>query len=95
MATIEFSYTVTTENRTRAVNGVAYQNHYQDEIEVPDPENEGEYILIPNPENKGVFCRRMIKEYIINNVKAWEANQAAEAARLAAIEDVVENMEVV
>ena len=89
MATIEFSYTVTAENRTRAINGVAYQNHYQDEIE----DENGE--MIPNPENKGVFCRRMIKEYIINNVKAWEANQAAEAARLAAIEDVDINMEVV
>jgi hypothetical protein len=95
MATIEFSYTVTAENKARAINGVAYQNHYQDEIEVPDPKNEGEFILIPNPENKGVFCRRMIREYIINCVTAWEANQAAEVARLAAIEDVVENMEVV
>ena len=89
MATIEFSYTVSAENIPRAIDGVAYQNDYQDFIET-----EGEE-MIPNPETKPQFCRRMIKEYIINCVKAWEANQSAEAARLAAIEDVDENMEVV
>ena len=89
MATIEFSYTVTQENLIRVINGVAYQNDYQDFIET-----EGEE-MIPNPETKAQFAKRMIKVYIINCVKAWEANQAAEIARLAAIEDVDENMEVV
>lgn len=90
MPTLEFSFTTTTANITRAIQGVAYQNKYQDEID--DPDNPGE--MIPNPETKAQFAKRMIKEYIINNVRAWEANQAADAARTAAIEAVEDEVEI-
>lgn len=83
MPTLEFTFTISAANLTRVVQGVAYQNNYQDFVE--DPENPDE--MIPNPETKGQFAKRMVKGYIKNCTTAWEANQASETARLAAIAD--------
>jgi hypothetical protein len=66
----------------RIVDAIAYQHGYQDEIE--DPET-GE--MIPNPETRAQFARRCARQWVKECIKAWEANQAAEQARLAAIED--------
>jgi hypothetical protein len=67
----------------RVIDGIAYQHGYRDEIE--DPENPGEFI--PNPETKAQFARRCARRWVKECIKAWEATQAAEQARLAAIED--------
>lgn len=39
---------------------------------------------IPNPETPVQFTRRMIRVYMMDVLRAFEATQAAEAARLAA-----------
>jgi len=84
MADLSFSWTVSAENKTRIINGIAYQHGYQDQIEDPDnPEQ-----MIPNPEGKGAFCKRMTKEWIRANVRAYEANQAVIIARDAKIAEV-------
>jgi hypothetical protein len=93
MPTIEFKFTLSEQSLTRTIEGLSYQNGYEDEILAPDPEDETGLILIPNPETKPKYAKRMIKKYILNCVKAWEATDAAESARLAAIEDVNENVE--
>ena len=81
MASLGFDWTVSEENKTRIINGLAYQHGYQDTIEV-----DGE--MVPNAESKGAFCKRMTKDWIKANVRAYEANQAANAARAAKIAEV-------
>ena len=81
MASLGFDWTVSEENKTRIINGLAYQHGYQDTIEV-----DGE--MVPNPEAKGEFCKRMTKEWIRANVRAYEANQAVIIARDAKIAEV-------
>ena len=44
--------------------------NYKYQAEIDD----GEGNLIPNPENATVLSRRMITEFIINNVKSYRAN---------------------
>ena len=44
--------------------------------------------MIPNPESQSVFANRIVREFLINNVKSAEAKVAAEIARTAAIEAV-------
>lgn len=73
MALLEFSLEVG-DNRTRIIDGIAYQHGYQDEID-------GE----ANPETKGEFVKRMVIRWVKENVKAYEANKAAIEARDAAI----------
>ena len=84
MSDITFSWTMTAENKTRVIEGIAMQHGYQDQI--ADPDNEGE--MIANPESKGDFALKMTKQWIIENVKAYEANKAAEEARAAKITEV-------
>jgi len=79
------SYTVTIPDNIlgRVIDGIAYQHKYQDMIRDPnDPD-----LMIPNPESKVVFVKRMNKEWIQINVKAWEANLAGDAASEAAQDD--------
>lgn len=81
MGTITLSWNA--QHDQRIVDGIAYQHGYEDEIE--DPENPGQ--MIPNPEGKGQFALRMAKRWVKECIKAWEASEAAEAARIAALED--------
>lgn len=41
---------------------------------------------IPNPETAPQFVNRMVRQWLAENVKAFQAQAAAEAARLAALE---------
>lgn len=59
----------------RVIDGVAGQNEYRDTVE----DSKGK--VIPNPESKNQFVKRMIREYIKGNVKAWETSQAIATAR--------------
>ena len=70
------------DKKLRMLNGFVYQYSYQDEIE----DEEGD--LIPNPVSKVDFANQQIERFIRENIKAWEANQDAEAARLATIAEV-------
>ncbi len=88
MAEISFTFTVSSTNKTRIIDGIAGQHNYQATIE--DAEGKS----IPNPETKGVFVKRMAREWVISNVRSFEANQAAEDSRKAAIDDVDTNVTV-
>ena len=77
----------------RVISGVANQYGYQVTVNNPDfneREDEGEENprSIPNPETIGEFVNRIVRDFLVNNVKAWESKQAAEMARVAAIEAV-------
>jgi len=79
------TYTVTIPSNilTRVIDGIAYQHKYHDNIPDPnDPSN-----TIPNPESKIDFAKRMNRDWIRTNVRAWEANEAADDARETAISD--------
>ncbi len=63
---------------SRVIDGMAGQNGYQAFLDEGQTE--------PNPESKSQFAKRMVREYIKNNVIAWEANQAVDEARDLAVE---------
>ncbi len=77
MADLKISLVIPEALVTRVIEGIAYQHGYQDEIEGED-----------NPQSKGSFAKEKLLEWAKANVKAWEATQAANTARDAAIEDV-------
>ena len=60
---------------SRVKDGFAGMYNYQETID-------GQ----PNPENKALFTKRLLLEHVKNVVVAWEAKQASETARVAAIE---------
>ena len=66
----------------RVVDGIAYQHKYQDELTDPDTGD-----TIPNPETKAAYSKRMLKRWVRENVKAWEATQAAQTAASGAAND--------
>lgn len=84
MATLSFSWEVTAANKARIIEGISGQHDYPDEVS--DPDNPLE--LIPNPETKAQYAKRMAKRWVMENVKAFEADLAANTARDAAIEAV-------
>jgi len=79
------SYTVTIPNNilTDVIDAIAYQHGYLDNV--VDPDNPSQ--TIPNPESKIAFAKRMNRRWIRLNVKAWEQEQAGNAAREQAIKD--------
>lgn len=77
----QVTFTIPNEIVTRVLDGVAYANGYQDEID-------GQ----PNPESKADFAKRMICVYVKQCVVTYESGQSAqdagEAARLAAESEI-------
>lgn len=71
------------EIETRVLDGFAGQNGYMSMITPVsgDPYN--------NPESKEDFLIRYIKKFIIENVTAYEINQAASEARQEALDNKV------
>lgn len=59
----------------RIVTAFVYQRGYKDEIENANG------VMVPNPETKAQAFRRLIQEFIMSNVRTYEAAQAAELAR--------------
>lgn len=74
--------TMSAANKTRALDGVVYQNGYQDTI------TDAEGKTIANPVTKAQYLNQIFTDFIKNNIKAWEANSAAETARKAKIAEV-------
>lgn len=70
------SITIPDEYVQRVLEGMAGQLGYQ-------PTIDGQ----PNPETRAQFCKRQVAVFVKNCVRSYEANIAAEAARLAAIAD--------
>ena len=74
MVKLTFEFEVSAENKTRIIDGIAFQCGYTDQVEVDEE-------MVDNPESKAAFCKRMAKSWVRDNVRAWEANQAADTAR--------------
>jgi len=77
---MQITITIPDEIAPRVIDGVAGQHGYQETV-LDEEGNE-----IPNPETKAQFAKRVILEGVKNAVLSWEAVQAAEAARTAAID---------
>jgi len=89
----QYCINIPDEHVDRVVSGVANQYGYQEFLDNPDfnhlEEISGENPeTIPNPQTKGQFVNQVVRGFLIDNVKAWEAKQAADAARQAAIDSV-------
>ena len=81
------------EHVDRVISGVANQYGYQATVSNPDfneleDESEDNPRSLPNPETIGGFVNKVVRDFLVNNVRAWESKQAAEVARVAAIEAV-------
>lgn len=76
MADISLSWTLTTENKNRVINGLAMQNGYQELI----MDNETN-TLVTNPVSKASFCKDVLKDKIMADVRAWETNRAMAEAK--------------
>ena len=74
--------------RDRVVAAICGQYNYQEKVKKPDGTE------IPNPETKPQFTKRIIASFVKESVKAWEANQAGEAARKSAISKVEQEVAV-
>lgn len=71
---------ITSEDKgleTRILDGICYQNGYQDEVYDPEDPNK----RIPNPESKDAFMKRIIQERILRDCLAWEISVAQTIAR--------------
>lgn len=77
--------------KDRIINGVAGQYGYQARIQTSE-NPDGTPITIPNPETKAKFVKRVLAQSIKNAVRSFEATQAAEVARLAAIKSVTDEI---
>lgn len=82
----QITITIPDAHLQRILNGFAYQHGYQDEIPAVGANRRD--ILIPNPETKAQFTRRSLKRLILQSVRVYESEQAAEQARLAKIIEV-------
>ena len=89
----QYCINIPDEHVDRVVSGVASQYGYQESLDNPNfdhlEEISGENPqTIPNPQTKGEFVNQVVRGFLIENVKAWESKQAAEAARQVAIDSV-------
>lgn len=66
---------------------LAHMYKYQNKIANPDynPMVQGSAELIDNPETISQFANRMTRQWLAENVAAYKAQVAAEAARAAAL----------
>ena len=80
MATI--STTIPDEYLPRVIEALA--GNYGYETNIKDAEGN----TIPNPETKAQFAKRMMAQWVKQNISAWESNEAAQVARTAAIANV-------
>lgn len=82
--------TIPDNKAQRIVNGICGTFGYQDTID--DLDDNSMPRSVPNPETKTQFSKRMLYKMIKDAVMAWESARDAEAARLAAISDVENNI---
>lgn len=70
------SYNLTEAHATRLTDALCGLHSYQ--AQISDPNNEGQ--MIANPETCTAFSKRMLKEWMIAQVRRWEEAQAKKAA---------------
>jgi len=82
------------EHLDRVINAVANQYGYQPTVSNPDfdskqlEDDETNPTTIPNPQTIDGFVNEIVRNFLIENVKAWESKQAAETARIAALDAI-------
>lgn len=80
--------------RQRIISAFKIAYGYRNEI--PDPNGTGpipQRRLVPNPESAAQFTKRMYRQFTLEVIKHAEAQEAQEAAKIAAIEKVDAEME--
>jgi len=82
MATLSFSFDTGSVPTSRITNALATNYGYQ--ATIPDPQNPES--TIANPETKAQFAQRMVKKFLIDNVKAAEINAARVTAEVGVTE---------
>ena len=87
----QYAIEIPDEHLERVIFSVSSQYSYQPTIDNPEfngenPEDpETNPSTIPNPQSRGAFVNGVVRNFLIENVKAWESSQAAETARIEAI----------
>ena len=90
----EFKIDIADTDVSRVLDSVSGNYNRPEQVENPDfddtqPESETNARLIDNPESKAVFANRIVRNFLSENVKAYEVKlakqAAAEAAEIAAI----------
>ena len=89
----QYCINIPDEHLDRVISAVANQYRYQLTVDNPDfdleqPEGETNPKTIPNPQTMGGFVNKVVRNFLIENVKAWESKQAAEAARIAVLDAI-------
>jgi hypothetical protein len=89
----QYCINIPDEHLDRVISAVANQYRYQLTVDNPDfdleqPEDETNPKTIPNPQTMGGFVNEVVRNFLIENVKAWESKQAAEAARIAVLDAI-------
>lgn len=67
----------------RVLLGFTSVNGYQ--VNIPDPADPTGQRMIPNPQTRAAFAKAKLIEHIRNDVAAYEAQIAADAARQTAL----------
>ena len=81
---VDITLTIPDDVKDRVINGFCGQFRYQETVE-DGVDEDGLPVMVVNPESKPVFAKRMLAKVIKDTVRTYEANQASETARLAAI----------
>ena len=82
---MDIKLTIPDDVATRVIDGFSGQFGYQEQVQ-DGVDAEGTPIMVANPETKAVFAKRMLMKVIKDTVRSYEARQASETARLAAID---------
>lgn len=75
----DITLTIPDEKMSMVIESICANYNYQATIQQPDGS------MIPNPETKAQFAKKIVAFFIKENVKAYKANQAAQEARNAAL----------
>lgn len=85
----QFSIEIADADITRVLDAVAANYNRQEQVPNPDfdealPESQANVRMIDNPETIAQFANRMVRNFLAENVKAYEVKLAKQAATEAA-----------
>lgn len=85
----QFAVEIADADVDRVLDSIAGNYKRPEQVENPDfndsePESETNVKLIDNPESKAVFANKIVRQFLSENVKAYEVKLAKEAAAQAA-----------
>ena len=85
----QFAVEIADADVDRVLDSIAGNYKRPEQVENPDfndsePESETNVRLIDNPESKAVFANKIVRQFLSENVKAYEVKLAKQAAAQAA-----------